>query len=82
VTKLKKNLKDRFSPLHGKPPLRKRALIETVNDRLKNISQVGHTYHHSLWNFPDKVAGPIAYSWREMKPSVNIQVKEQFFIST
>lgn len=82
VTKLKKNMKNRFLPLCDKLLLRKRALIETVNDQLKNISQVEHTRHRSLWNFLGNVAaGLIAYTWQEKKPSLNIQVKEQFLIS-
>lgn len=82
VTKLKKNMKNRFLPLFDKLLLRKRALIETVNDQLKNTSQVEHTRHRSLWNFLGNVAaGLIAYTWREKKPSLNIQVKEQFLIS-
>jgi hypothetical protein len=82
VTKLKKNMKNRFLALSDKLLLRKRALIETVNDQLKNISQVEHTRHRSLWNFLGNVAaGLIAYSWREKKPSLNINVKEQFLIS-
>ena len=82
VTRLKKNMKNRFLPLCDKLLLRKRALIETVNDQLKNISQVEHTRHRSLWNFLGNVAaGLIAYTWREKKPSLNIQLKEPFLIS-
>jgi hypothetical protein len=82
VTKLKKNMKNRFLPLCDKLLLRKRALVETVNDQLKNISQVEHTRHRSLWNFLGNVAaGLIAYTWREKKPSLNIRIKEQFLIS-
>jgi hypothetical protein len=82
VTRLKKNMKNRFLPLCDKLLLRKRALIETVNDQLKNISQVEHTRHRSLWNFLGNVAaGLIAYTWREKKPSLNIQLNEQFLIS-
>jgi hypothetical protein len=82
VTRLKTNMKNRFLPLCDKLLLRKRALIETVNDQLKNISQIEHTRHRSLWNFLGNVAaGLIAYTWREKKPSLNIQVKEQFLIS-
>jgi hypothetical protein len=82
VTRLKKNMKNRFLPLCDKLLLRKRALIETVNDQLKNISQVEHTRHRSLWNFLGNVAaGLIAYTWREKKPSLNIQLKDQFLIS-
>ena len=82
VTRLKKNMRNKFMALSDKLLLRKRALIETVNDQLKNISQVEHTRHRSLWNFLGNVAaGLIAYTWREKKPSLNIQVKEQFLIS-
>jgi transposase len=82
VTKLRKNMKNKFLAWTDKLLLRKRALIETVNDQLKNISQVEHTRHRSLWNFLGNVAaGLIAYSWREKKPSLNIQLKEQFLIS-
>jgi hypothetical protein len=82
ITKLKKNMKNKFLALSDKLLLRKRALIETVNDQLKNISQIEHTRHRSLWNFLGNVAaGLIAYSWREKKPSLNISVKEQFLIS-
>lgn len=38
VTKLKKNMKNKLMPLFDKLMLRKRALIETINDQLKNIS--------------------------------------------
>jgi len=65
VTKLRKNMKNKFLGLTDKLLLRKRALIETVNDQLKNISQIEHTRHRSLWNFLGNVAsGLIAYSWR------------------
>jgi len=76
ITKLKKNMKNKFLALSDKLLLRNRALIETVNDQLKNISQIEHTRHRSLWNFLGNVAaGLIAYSWREKKPSLNVSVK-------
>jgi hypothetical protein len=31
--------------------LRKRSIIETINDELKNICEVEHTPHHALQNF-------------------------------
>jgi hypothetical protein len=31
--------------------LRKHAIIETVTNQLKNISQIEHTHHHSPANF-------------------------------
>ena len=52
--------------------LRKRALIETVNDQLKNISQVEHSRHRSVSNFlVSLLSGLAAYSHQEKKPSLN-----------
>jgi hypothetical protein len=77
ITKLKKNMKNQFLNLSDKLLLRKRAIIETVFDQLKNISQIEHTRHRSFWNFLVNLAsGLIAYSWREKKPSLNYNVKE------
>ena len=73
VTGIKKNMKNKLVNLYDKLMLRKRALIETVNDQLKNISQVEHTRHRSLWNLLGNVAsGLIAYSFREKKPSLKL----------
>ena len=57
--------------------LRKRAVIESVFDQLKNISQIEHTRHRSFWNFlVNIIAGLAAYSWREKKPCLNQNIKE------
>lgn len=48
VTKLRKNMKNSLTHIHDKVLLKKRALIETVNDELKNICQIEHTRHRSL----------------------------------
>jgi hypothetical protein len=61
--------------------LRKRALIETVNDQLKNICQIEHTRHRSTANFcVNVISALIAYTFKEKLPSLNIRVKdlEQF----
>lgn len=76
ITKLRSNMKNRFIEMEDKLLLRKRALIETVNDQLKNISNIEHTRHRSLWNFLGNLAsGLIAYSWKEKKPSLNLNFK-------
>ena len=73
ITKLRSNMKNRLVQLEDKILLRKRAIIETVNDQLKNISNIEHTRHRSLWNFLGNVAaGLIAYCWKEKKPSLNL----------
>ena len=78
VTRLKTNMKNRLASVFDKIMLRKRAVIESVNDQLKNISQIEHTRHRSPANFfVNLIAGLIAYTFREKKPSLNIRVKEQ-----
>jgi Transposase DDE domain len=78
VTKLKTKMKNRLVVMFDKIMLRKRAIIESVVDQLKNISQIEHSRHRSGANFfVNLVAGLVAYTWREKKPSLNIRVKEQ-----
>ena len=74
TTKIKKNMKNSLMLLQDKIALRKRALIETVNDELKNICQVEHTRHRSFDNFvTNLLSGPITYSFFDKKPSINLQ---------
>ena len=75
ITKIKKNMKNSLMHLYDKLLLRKRALIETVNDELKNICQIEHTRHRSVDNFATNlVAGLIAYNLLPKKPSMNIEI--------
>ncbi len=53
--------------------LRKRAIIESINDQLKNISQIEHTRHRSPINFVvNLLSGLIAYSFQQKKPSLHL----------
>jgi len=73
VTKIRKNMKNSLMLMADKIALRKRALIETVNDELKNICQIEHTRHRSFENFTtNMISGLIAYSFLDKKPSINI----------
>jgi hypothetical protein len=73
ITKLRKNMKNRLLPLVDKLLLRKRAIIESVVDQLKNISQIEHTRHRSPINcFINIIAGLIAYCHQPKKPSLNL----------
>jgi hypothetical protein len=77
ITKAKKNMKQQQISATDKILLRKRAIIETVFDQLKNISQIEHTRHRSFWNFlVNIIAGLTAYCWREKKPMLNYNVRE------
>ena len=74
VTKIRKNMINRLMPMFDKVMLRKRAIIETIHDQLKNISQIEHTRHRSVVNFMvNVISALIAYSHREKKPSLNIR---------
>jgi hypothetical protein len=51
--------------------LRKRAIIESVIDQLKNISQIEHSRHRSVTNFlVNLICGLIAYAHQPKKPSL------------
>ena len=73
ITRIKRNMKNRLMPLIDKLLLRKRAIIESVIDQLKNISQIEHTRHRSPINaFINIIAGLIAYCHQPKKPSLHI----------
>ena len=74
LTKIRKNMKNRVIRLWDKLLLRKRSLIETIHDQLKNISQSEHTLHRSVTGFMvNLVAGLVAYSHRPTKPSLGLR---------
>jgi hypothetical protein len=74
ITKPRKNMKNSLMHMHDKILLRKRALIETVNDELKNICQIEHTRHRGFENFvANLISGLIAYSFFPKKPSINLE---------
>lgn len=73
ITKLRRNMKNRLMPIADKILLRKRAIIETVIDQLKNISQIEHSRHRSPVNFfVNVLAGLIAYCHQPKKPSLHL----------
>ena len=77
VTKIRKNMKNSIMLLQDKIMLRKRVLIETVNDELKNQCQIEHTRHRSFENFTSNLlSGLIAYSFFDKKPSLNVEIIE------
>ncbi|MBE8424551.1 transposase, partial [Leptospira borgpetersenii serovar Balcanica] len=77
ITKLKKNMKNKLMPLVDKILLRKRAIIESVNDELKNICQIQHTRHRSFFNWAvNLLSGLVAFSFFPKKPSLNLKSKD------
>jgi hypothetical protein len=73
ITKLKRNMKNKLMPVLDKLLLRKRALIECVNDQLKNISQIEHTRHRSAANgIINMLAAVAAYTFQPKKPALDL----------
>ncbi len=73
ITNVKSNMKNKLIPMHDKLLLRKRFIIETINDQLKNISNIEHSRHRSPVNFMvNVIAGLISYTWQEKKPAITM----------
>ena len=73
ITKLKRNMKNRLMPLSDRLLIRKRSIIETIIDQLKNISQIEHSRHRSPINcLVNIVCGLIAYCHQPKKPAIAI----------
>ena len=73
ITLIRRNMKPRLLWLWDRLMLRKRFLIETINDQLKNISQIEHSRHRSLPGFMvNLVGGLIAYTFQPKKPSLGL----------
>lgn len=72
VTGLRSNMKQRLIPLYDKIMLRKRSVIESINDMLKNVAQLVHTRHRSVHNFLMNMLSAMgAYCFFAVKPGVN-----------
>ena len=83
ITSIKKNMKNKLITIHDKILLRKRTLIETINDQLKNISQIAHTRHRSVNNFlVNVVAALIAYALQPKKPALRFSPDELALLPT
>ena len=73
ITLMRRNMKPRLMRLWDRLILRKRFLIETINDQLKNISQIEHSRHRSLTGFMvNLVGGLLAYTFQPKKPSLGL----------
>ena len=76
VTKIRKNMKNKLVLLEEKILLKKRGLVESVGNILKNILSMQHTRHRSPTNFIAHVfSGLISYAFREKKPTIELPIK-------
>ncbi len=74
ITGIRNNMKNQLMSISEKILLRKRSIIETVNDELKNICQIEHSRHRSLANFlTNMISGLLAYSFLPKKPRIKYE---------
>lgn len=73
ITKVRNNMRNSLMTVADKILLRKRALIETVNDELKNIAQIEHSRYRSFNNFiANSLSAIAAYCFFEKKPAIDV----------
>ena len=76
ITGIRNNMKNVLMTMRDKVLLRKRSIIETINDQLKNICHAEHSRYRSFGNFiTNLVASLIAYSFQEKKPRIKFEEK-------
>ena len=69
VTGLRVNMKNKLMPFYDRMMLRKRYIIETINDMLKNTAQIVHSRHRSVNNFVMNLISALgAYCFFDNKP--------------
>jgi len=78
VAKMRNNIKGGELPLQARLMLRKKAVIESVNDELKNICQIEHTRHRCFTNFiTNLIAGIWDYSFLPKKTSIKVDIIDE-----
>ena len=75
VTGIRNNMKNRLMNFYDRIMLRKRSIIETINDELKNICEIEHTRHRAIHNFVmNLIAALAAYSFFDKKPAIRFDM--------
>jgi hypothetical protein len=78
VTGIKSNMKNCLMPFYDRIMLRKRSIIETINDLLKNIGNIEHSRHRSVNNFfMNLIAALGAYCFFDKKPAIKVDFEPQ-----
>lgn len=77
ITKIKKGMKNKLMDVYDKLLLKRRGVIESVNNILKNCCTLEHSRHRSVCNFFVNVLSALgAYMFLDKKPSVRGLKKE------
>lgn len=78
MTKLRKGMHNKLMLLWDKLLLRRRGLIESVHNKLKNCCQIEHHRHRSKWNFlVNLISGLVAYCQDPIKPRLEMKDREK-----
>jgi hypothetical protein len=78
ITKIRRKMKNKLMKLTDKLILKRRGLIESVINKLKNDNQIEHHRHRSKWNFiVNLFSGLIAYMQDPHKPTLKISKNEK-----
>ena len=73
VTRVRKSMLEVVHSEFDQALLRKRSLVETVFDELKNLCQIEHTRHRLPMNFAvNLMAGIVAYCLQPVKPRIAV----------
>ena len=73
ITGIKKKMKNKLMPLFDKILLRKRGMIESINNQLKHVFHLVHTRHRNPLNgFINMIAAVVAYTHHPRKPSIGL----------
>lgn len=80
ITKVRRNMKKKIYSAFERFFLKKRSIIETIIDQLKNLYHIEHSRHRSPINFlVNTVAALVAYAWRPHKPALNVKNTQHAF---
>jgi len=75
VTGIRSNMKNGLMSLYDKILLRKRSVIETINDQLKNICEIEHSRHRAMHNFVmNLISALVAYCFFDKKPAIRFEM--------
>ncbi|SFC58940.1 transposase, partial [Pseudoalteromonas denitrificans] len=73
ITTVRKNMKSKAMSAFDRAMLSKRYIIETINNQLKNISQIEHSRHRSETSFMlNLISGIVAYCLKKQKPCIKL----------
>ena len=73
IIKIRRNMRNKLILMVDKLLLRKQAIIESINDPLKNTQQIEHARHRSVVNgMVNVLVSLVAYTHQPRKPSLNL----------